>query len=114
MTAIDFMIAALATWRVAALLVREDGPFDVFAHLRRLLGAGMAGRVLDCFYCTSLWVAAPAAVWLVGLSGRLLVVWLAVSGAAGLLERLVTPPVVEQPIDLEEASARFNRRRHYV
>ena len=112
MSTLDFFIAALATWRLSALLVREDGPLDVFAHLRRLLGTGLAGRALSCFYCTSLWVAAPAALWVVGMSTRLLVVWLAVAGTAGLLERFTAPAELAQPIELEEAAVYFDHTRH--
>ena len=28
----DFLIGALATWRVAAMFVRENGPYDVIAR----------------------------------------------------------------------------------
>ena len=54
-------LAALATWRLATLLVHDDGPWDVMWRLRRGLGHGQVGRMLDCFHCVSLWVAAPLA-----------------------------------------------------
>jgi hypothetical protein len=88
MHVLDFLLGALATWRAAALLVREDGPYDVLARLRRLAGRSLAGRALECFYCTSLWVAAPLAFWLSGATRTSVVVWLALSGAACLLERI--------------------------
>jgi hypothetical protein len=51
--------------------------------------------LLDCFYCLSLWLAAPFAWW--GSSQWLErgVLWLAISGGAILLERVTAPaPVV--------------------
>ena len=57
-----FLISALAVWRATHLLHAEDGPWDVFLRLRRLSGEGMIGRLFDCFYCLSLWVAAPFAL----------------------------------------------------
>ena len=33
-----FLLAALATWRLAFLLAREDGPWHIFARLRNRLG----------------------------------------------------------------------------
>lgn len=101
----DFLLGALATWRVAALLVREDGPYDLIARLRRATANTVAGRALECFYCTSLWVAAPAAFWLVGATRRWAVVWLALSGAVSLLERFSAP---REPaaLDLAEAERR--------
>lgn len=108
---LDFAIASLATWRVAALLVREEGPFDLIARLRRALAGHVAGRALECVHCTSLWIAAPAAWWLTGLSTRWPLVWLAVAGAAGLMERVTESRAGEQPLDLEEAAARFKPAR---
>lgn len=102
MPAFDFLLAALATWRVSALLVREDGPYDVLARLRRIAAHTMAGRALACFYCTSAWVAAPAALWTTGLGWRWPVTWLALSGAACLLDR-ATAPRVPPVLDLADA-----------
>jgi hypothetical protein len=104
----DFLLGTLATWRVAALLVREDGPFDLFARLRRAAAGTMAGRALECFFCTSLWTAAPFALWVEGAGRRWLIVWLAVAGGAALLERLSAPR--EAPaVDLSEAERRNER-----
>jgi hypothetical protein len=47
----------------------------------------MLGRVMDCFYCTSVWVAAPMALAVAQEPVAWLVAWLAVSGAACLIER---------------------------
>lgn len=87
------MLAALATWRIATLLAHDDGPWDATLRLRRALGDGQFGRMLDCFRCVSLWVAAPLA-FAVGRSPlEWLLAWLALSGAACLLERLGGPPL---------------------
>lgn len=81
----EFALYTLAVWRLAHLLSQEDGPFDLVFKLRRLAGQGFFGRLLDCFYCLSLWLAAPFAFmlskdWITGV-----VVWLALSGAASVL-----------------------------
>lgn len=85
------LIGALGVWRVTHLLHAELGPWNVLERLRSLLDRGRAGRLLACFYCLSLWVAAPFAV-LIGRdwSERGLLV-LAFSGAAILLERATAP-----------------------
>ncbi len=80
-------MASLAIWRLTHLLWGEDGPWDSFARLRTLAGDSGLGRLLDCFYCLSLWVALPFATlvsdtWVGGVTA-----WLAMSGAATLLER---------------------------
>lgn len=89
------LVAALATWRLAHLLVVEDGPFDLAARLRAQLQGGPfgLGRVLDCLHCTSLWLAAPLACFVTTEPGQWWAVWLALSGAAGLAHRATEPPV---------------------
>ena len=96
--ALAWSAAALAVWRLTHLLHAEAGPGEVIARLRDQAGTGLAGQALGCFYCLSLWVAAPVA-WLLpggGLGGVLL--WLALSGAAVLLQRLTEPALRGSPV----------------
>lgn len=82
------ILGVLAVWRLTHLLQAEDGPWDLVVRLRRAAGSGVWGRLLDCFHCLSLWVAAPAAL-LLGRSGKeRIFLWLAFSGGAILLEQL--------------------------
>ena len=83
-----FLLAALATWRVTHLLVAEDGPADVMVRLRMRVGDGMAAQLMDCFACTSVWVAAPLVFAVTQRPRSAPLVWLALSGGACLLERV--------------------------
>lgn len=84
-----FLLAVLATWRVTHLLAREDGPAGLVARIRMRLGESFAGKLMDCFYCLSLWVSAPAAFYVCRQwSWDVPLVWLALSGAACLSEKL--------------------------
>lgn len=89
------LLGILGVWRITHLLAAEDGPFEVFAHLRKALGQGFWGKLMDCFYCLSLWVAAPFA-WFLGHGAvERGLLWIALSGGAILLERSTAkPPVV--------------------
>lgn len=63
-----YLILALATWRISSLLVNEDGPADIFVHLRALAGVRYDGETFQqsasnvvaeaftCIWCTSVWV----------------------------------------------------------
>ena len=82
-----FIVAALATWRVTHLLVSEDGPGEVVVRVRKRLGAGVLGRAMDCFWCLSIWIAMPAALFVTRDPLEAVLTWLALSGAACLLER---------------------------
>jgi hypothetical protein len=84
-------LAILATWRVTHLLADEDGPADIIFRLRRRVGEGLLGSLMDCFNCLSLWVAAPAALFVSSKPLTWVVSWLALSGGACLLERLGAP-----------------------
>jgi hypothetical protein len=94
---IRFVVAVFATWRVTHLLASEDGPADLMVRLRTRLGQGLAGSLMDCFNCLSLWIAAPAAFFVSRRPLDWLFTWLALSGAACVLERLGSGPVVFQP-----------------
>lgn len=96
------VLAVLAVWRVTHLLAREDGPGEVIARLRARLGWGFWGRLMDCFYCLSVWVAAPFAPFVARGVVEIAVAWLALSGGACLLERLGTPPVTLAPLSPDE------------
>jgi len=82
------LIAILAVWRITHLFSGEDGPGDIFLRLRRLAGRNFFGQLLDCFYCLSLWFAAPAG-WILGATWlQRVLLWLGLSGGAILLERV--------------------------
>jgi hypothetical protein len=85
---VRFVVGVLATWRVTHLLVAEDGPADVVVRLRRRAGDGWIGEALDCFYCLSVWTALPVAAAVARNRREAPLTWLALSGAACLLERM--------------------------
>ncbi|HEX6738106.1 MAG TPA: hypothetical protein VF310_07545 [Vicinamibacteria bacterium] len=92
MAAFWFLVGSLAVFRVTHLLAAEDGPWQLLLRLRLWLGPSVLGALLDCFYCLSLWVAAPVA-WALGQTWpERLLLWPALSGAAIVLERVSTRP----------------------
>ncbi|MGZ4315807.1 MAG: DUF1360 domain-containing protein [Gaiellaceae bacterium] len=84
---VRFAIASLAAWRITHLLAEEDGPAGAMVRVRARAGESWVGELLDCFYCVSIWVAAPIAVATAPRRRDIPVNWLALSGAACLLER---------------------------
>lgn len=86
--ALRFAVASLATWRVAHLVVEEDGPFDLVVRLRQRAGDGALGALLDCFFCSSVWAGAACAPAVARRRRELPLAALALSGAACLLERV--------------------------
>jgi len=94
-----FMLGVLAVWRMTHLLQAEDGPWNVSLRLRQAAGSGFWGRLLGCFQCLSLWIAAPPA-WLLGHGWiERMFLWLAFSGGAVLLQKfsrreLGSPPAL--------------------
>lgn len=93
-----FVIAALATWRVSHLIAKEEGPFHLFGKWRTLVGGNAVGELFTCFQCLSLWIGAGLAL-LAGLSWKeIALLALSLSGAACLLNRLGSEPLVFQPL----------------
>ena len=84
-----FVLGILCVWRITHLLQAEDGPGELIAKLRERVGDGFWGRLMDCFYCLSLWVAVPFAVWLgIDLREQILL-WPALSAGAIVVERAI-------------------------
>jgi hypothetical protein len=96
-----FVLAVFATWRVTHLLASEDGPGDIVYRLRARLGSSFAGKLMDCFYCLSLWVAAPFALLVTRQLLDGVLTWLAISGAACLLERATQERAEFRPLEIE-------------
>jgi hypothetical protein len=82
------VIGVLGVWRVTHLLQAEDGPWDIVVRLRGYAGTGMWGRLMDCFYCLSLWIAMPFALLCGEGWVERLVLWPAFSAGAILVERV--------------------------
>ena len=114
MTVYWLLLGTLCVWRITHLLQAEDGPWDLVVRLRRLAGAGFWGRLLDCFYCLSLWIAAPFAFALGATLLEQFMLWPALSGGAILLERATSreldPPPAQYVEDQEEEDDGVLRR----
>jgi Protein of unknown function (DUF1360) len=102
------VLGALTVWRITHLFQAEDGPWDIVVWLRQKAGAGFFGKLLDCFYCLSVWVAVPFA----GLIGETwferALLWPSLSAAAILLERLTNPAPKVTPVSFTEDPAEEN------
>lgn len=84
------VLGALGVWRITHLLQAEDGPWDLIVRLRHLAGSSVLGKMMDCFYCLSVWIALPFAVGLGEGWKEKTMLWPALSAAAILLERVST------------------------
>jgi hypothetical protein len=86
----------LACYRLARLITKEAGPFDVFHHLRSAVGVydyGADGRsqstlnkLFDCPYCTGVWVALLLTLCPEWQVKKFIVSWLAVAGFQAALQ----------------------------
>jgi len=98
------LLGVLGVWRITHLFQAEDGPGNVIVRLRRAAGDSSIGRLLDCFYCLSLWVSLPMAL-IIGQSAiERVLLWLALSAGAILLERVTAERVSD---DGSQRPARF-------
>lgn len=96
---LDFLILIGATWRLTSLLVWEDGPFEVFARLRHLLGVRYDDRSQSygtnwlakgviCPACASVWFGVLWAIaYLLWRDSAWIALPLALSAGAIALEK---------------------------
>jgi hypothetical protein len=100
-----FVLALLTVWRITHLLQAEDGPWDVVVHLRMAAGNGFWGKLLDCFYCLSVWMAAPLAFLLGESWWERALLWPSLSAGASLLEQATNPALRIPPAPFTEDPA---------
>lgn len=61
MSGLEVVFIALASWRLASMLVREEGPFNIFSRWRDLvIGEGEVtgfGKMFSCMWCMTWWTS---------------------------------------------------------
>lgn len=95
------VLGTLGVWRITHLLSAEDGPWNLIVRIRRRAGSGFWENLLDCFYCLSLWIAAPFALVIGAGARERFCLWLAFSAGAILLERAVSSELPQPPTYFE-------------
>ena len=85
MTPFQFIVLALAIWRVSSLLVHEDGPKGIFRWCRNACkNSELFWQLLQCVWCTSVWISTLFLLgwWLVPVVTWWVSLWLALSAAS--------------------------------
>ena len=84
-----YFILVVVVWRLTHLISAEDGPFDLIIKLRKAAGDSFFGKLMDCFYCLSIWIGLLIAGYAAGGSlMEMIILSLYYSGASILLEKL--------------------------
>ena len=85
---VKYFITAIIIWRITHLISSEDGPFDIIYKIRKLFGNSFPGKLMDCFYCLSIWIGLAFAFF----AGRdwieIILLCLYYSGMAILVEKI--------------------------
>lgn len=67
MTFIYYILSVFAIWRIAYMITKEDGPFNIFTNLQNFLykiNIQFFIKLTECFYCLSIWISAIFSVFL--------------------------------------------------
>jgi hypothetical protein len=83
-----YLLIVIVVWRLTHLITSEDGPFDLIIKLRKLLGNSFFGKLMDCFYCLSIWIGLLCAIYEGDHVMEIIILTLYYSGASLLLEKL--------------------------
>jgi len=90
----SFILAVFASFRVAQMVTLEDGPFDLFARWRDVIGVDKQEtwiqRGFGCPDCVSLWTSFIV-TFVLGATNPVLFTlhWFAIAGAVLFLNRMV-------------------------
>lgn len=89
------ILCIAAVWRLTYMLQNETGPWHIIERVRNLFirpsgeARGMLGELLQCYFCLSIWVAAPFAIYLSGGIYQFFIYWFALSAGAIVLNLIV-------------------------
>ncbi len=83
-----YIILVVVVWRLTHLISSEDGPFDLIIKIRKLFGNSFFGKLMDCFYCLSIWIGLGAAIYTGDNIKEIILLTLYYSGASLLLEKI--------------------------
>lgn len=95
--AVRFTLSALAVYRLAFLVAREDGPWNVFRRLRSSVKDSALGGLVGCVNCLSVWISLPFAMFVGESWMERFVVWWALAGAVVLADRSTRDPFEIEP-----------------
>ena len=85
---VKYIILSVVVWRLTHLFSSEDGPFDLIFKFRKLLGNSIWGKLIDCFYCLSIWIGLCFAIIAGNSWFEIIILCLYYSGASILLEKI--------------------------
>lgn len=83
-----YIIVVIVVWRITHLINSEDGPFDLIIKIRKFVGNSFFGKLMDCFYCLSIWIGLLCACYVSKSWQEIILLTFFYSGAAILLEKL--------------------------
>ncbi len=83
-----YIIWVIVVWRLTHLISAEDGPFDIIIRFRKLLGNSFFGKLMDCFYCLSIWIGLLCACFATCNWKEIGILTLYYSGMAILIEKI--------------------------
>jgi hypothetical protein len=85
---LKYFILVVVVWRLTHLIGGEDGPFEIIIKMRKLAGSSFLGKLMDCFYCLSIWIGLGVAFYAGNGAEEIIILTLYYSGASILLEKL--------------------------
>ncbi len=85
---VRYLVLVIVVWRLTHLISAEDGPFDLIFKLRKSLGNNVFGKLMDCFYCLSIWFGLACALLAGSDVLEIIILTLYYSGASILLEKI--------------------------
>ena len=94
MSWLEFVVGCLATFRLALLVSKEEGPANMIETLRNAAPLGWIRRGMNCEWCQSFWWGMATSFFFT-VTGRIswtdfVLYWLAFSAAAIVLNQAFT------------------------
>jgi|SRR6516165_10437364 hypothetical protein len=83
------LLGILAVWQITSMLHAGEGPWSILRQVRLVLIERQTLRAIACFYCLTVWIALPLALWIGESWPERVLLWFALAGGASALQRVI-------------------------
>lgn len=90
------IVSILIVWRITYLICFDSGPFDIMLKIRKVLYRLRAGKLIECFHCTSIWISILVVLAIYEINASTVFLIIGIAGGASIIEKIIINETIIQ------------------